>query len=416
MGYDATQDAPGTGAGDVPDHGAGGRRRKDVPQRRHRVLRVLGVVGLTLVTVVGLFGVYAYRTIDANFTRGDWEKDMAVPRIANRGPDGAIDILVMGQDTREGENAIDGEAGGGVSDTTILIHLSEDRKRAYGVSIPRDTLVDRPDCKDPETGEIIPGESDQMWNEAFAVGGPGCTLSQFEQLSGIRAEYSVVVDFAGFRDMVDAVGGVPICVPTYIHDPKARITLQPGTREVSGDEALDYVRIRSGYGEDGERVLDGSDTGRIKRQQVFIAALANKIVSAGTLANPIKVLNLLKAVTKSIEMTGADNLKDLAGLGYQFRSIGTDRIKFVTIPWGPAPEDPNRVRLLPEAEDVWQRLLADERLTKEQTEGGTSASRAPGGKGSGKGSGDGKGGGSGSEGSTSEDDRAAELLRYGICA
>ncbi|MGN0065447.1 MAG: LCP family protein [Nocardioides sp.] len=398
-----------------PEWSRRGRRakRRSTPRR---VGRVVGYAVLAFALVAALSGVYGYRQLSAKIKDPDY--DFVEPRPENTGPKGAIDILVMGQDTRAGDNKIDGEEGGGVSDTTILVHLSADRERAYGISIPRDTMVARPDCKDPDSGETIPGSDSIIWNDAFKAGGPACTIAQFEQLTGIRLEYTVVLDFAGFKEMVDAVDGVPICVPTYIHDPKTGITLEPGTREVAGDRALDYVRIRSGFDEYGERVLDGSDTGRIKRQQVFIAALAKKVVSAQTLSNPKKVYDLLNAFIESVELTGVDNLMDLAGLGYQFRGIGMDKIKFVTAPWQLDPADPNRVVLLPEAEDVWQRILDDQPLTKEQLADSTSASKAPGGTG--------KDGGKktgtqtpdpGTTTHTPETDPEVdpELLRYGIC-
>ena len=115
----------------------------------------------------------------------------------------------MGSDSRDGAgNNIDGLTGGGErSDTTILLHVSADRKRAYGISIPRDLLVDRPECKS-EDGDTIPGGTSAMWNEAFAVGGPACTMQQFEQVTGVRLDHFVKVDFEGFRGMVDAIGGV----------------------------------------------------------------------------------------------------------------------------------------------------------------------------------------------------------------
>ena len=108
-----------------------------------------------------------------------------------------------------------------LSDTTILFHLSADRESAYGISIPRDSLVDRPDCK-TEDGETIPGGSRQMWNAAFALGGPACTIQQFEQITGVRIDNYVVVDFSSFQDMVDAIDGVEVCIPEDIDDPDAR--------------------------------------------------------------------------------------------------------------------------------------------------------------------------------------------------
>ena len=111
-----------------------------------------------------------------------------------------MNILVMGSDSRDGAgNNIDGLTGGGErSDTTIMIHLSADRQSAYGISIPRDSLVDRPDCID-EDGDTIPGATGAMWNEAFSVGGAACTIRQFEQLTDIRINNYVVVDFRGFQ-------------------------------------------------------------------------------------------------------------------------------------------------------------------------------------------------------------------------
>ena len=200
----------------------------------------------------------------------------------------------MGSDTRAGEgNNIDNLTGlGQRSDTTILMHLSADRKRAYGISIPRDSLVTRPDCKDAD-GEIVPGGTDVMWNEAFNLAGPGCTISQFEQTTGVPVDHHVVLDFQGFQDMVDAVNGVQVCIPETVDDREHGIYLEAGTREISGKEALSYVRQRYAVG-------DGSDIGRLKRQQAFMSAMANKVVSAGTLANPVTLVKFLDAATKSL--------------------------------------------------------------------------------------------------------------------
>jgi len=172
-----------------------------------------------------------------------------------------LNVLVMGSDTREGAgNNIDGLTGGGErSDTTILLHLSADRKRAYGISIPRDLLVDRPECK-TESGTTIPGGTQVMWNEAFALGGPACTMQQFEQITGVRLDHFVKVDFEGFRGMVDAIGGVETCIPEDIDDPAHHIHIEAGTRKIKGKEALNYVRERYVVG-------NGSDVGRMKRQQ-----------------------------------------------------------------------------------------------------------------------------------------------------
>ena len=251
----------------------------------------------------------------------------------------------MGSDDRDAPgNNIDNLTGGGKrSDTTILLHLSADRKRAYGVSIPRDSLVDRPDCKDEDLN-TIPGASDVMWNEAFSVGGPACTVQQVEKLTGVRIDHFVVVDFAGFRGMVDAIGGVQVCIPEPIVDPAHGINLPAGTRKLKGIQALNYVRERYVVG-------DGSDIGRMKRQQAFIASMAHQVISANTLANPIRLVQFLEAATQSLTLDkGLDNLAKIADLGAQFKDIGLDKIQFITVPWQYAPEDPNRIRWLPGAD------------------------------------------------------------------
>ena len=361
--------------------GTDGSAHRRTPPRRRRTLRiVLAVVGV-LALIAGLTTLWAYRHLNGNLTKVDYDEVYVEPRPtdeATEGPQKPVDILVMGSDSREGDNDIDGLTGlGDRSDTTILLHLSGDRTRAYGVSIPRDTLVTRPDCKDPDTGEIIAGGTDQSWNAAFALGGPGCTISQFEQITGIRIDHSVVVDFSGFKDMVDAVGGVTVCIPEDIDDREHGIYLEAGTREIYGNEALSYVRVRQGNTTDGEKAIDGSDPGRIKRQQAFAASMVNKVVSAGTLANPAKLYRFLDAATKSLELGDIDSLWQLATIGAQFRDIGLDQIQFVTVPWE-YTEDFLKVRMLPEADDLWARLRADKPLTDEQTSDAISADEEPG--------------------------------------
>jgi LCP family protein required for cell wall assembly len=265
---------------------------------------------------------------------------------------------VMGSDSREGAgNNIDGLTGGGErSDTTIMIHLSADRQSAYGISIPRDSLVERPECYD-EDGETIPGASTAMWNEAFSVGGAACTIRQFEQLTDIRINNYVVVDFRGFQAMVDAIDGVEVCVPQDIDDREHGIVIKAGTREISGKEALAYVRVRHVEG------TDGSDLGRIQRQQAFVAAMVNKVVSGNVLARPDRLISFLNAATNSLT-TDIANIGRMARIGVEFKDIGLKRIQFITVPWQYAPSDPNRVEWLPEAEELWEKVRNDAPLGK----------------------------------------------------
>ena len=206
-------------------------KRRGRARRSHTVAKVLLATLLTLGMVSGLSVAFLYRHLNGNLNVVDVSGQLTdrPEKIHITAPKQPINILVMGSDSRDCDGCgIDKEAGGG-SDTTLLFHLSADRESAYGVSIPRDSLVDRPDCKS-EDGDTIPGGSNVMWNAAYSYGGPACTIQQFEQTTGIQIDNYVVVDFGSFKGMVDAVDGVEVCVPEDIDSSEYGITIQAGTR------------------------------------------------------------------------------------------------------------------------------------------------------------------------------------------
>ncbi|WP_372734591.1 LCP family protein [Nocardioides sp.] len=335
-----------------------GGKRKAPTRTSHTVAKVLLSSMMVLAMITGLGVTFLYRHLNGNLHVEDVSAQLGDNRpqpVEVEGPQDPLNILVMGSDTRDGEgNNIDGLTGDGErSDTTILIHLSADRQTAYGISIPRDTLVDRPECVNDD-GDTLSGGSSQMWNAAFAVGGPACTIKQFEALTNVRIDNYVKVDFAGFRNMVDAVDGVEVCVPEEIDDREHGILIKEGTRTIDGREALAYVRVRHGVG-------DGSDIGRIKRQQAFVAAMVNKVVSGNTLARPDRLIGFLNAATSSLT-TDIQNIAQIAKIGYQFKDVGLKRIQFVTVPFQYSTAYPGRVELLPEAEDLWEKVRNDSPL------------------------------------------------------
>ena len=232
-------------SGSLANRGVAGKRRL---RKRHTVARVIAATLVLLGIGTATSVVLAYNNWNGNLEHVDLAKQLGDDRPEKEeveGPKEPLNVLVLGSDTREGENNIDGLTGDGErSDTTIMLHLSADRSRAYGVSIPRDTLVDRPTCYE-EDGTEIPGAKDVIWNEAFSVGGPACTIRQFEQVTDIRIDNYIVIDFQGFKDMVNALDGVEVCIPEDIEDPEHGITLEAGTREIRDDEALSYVRVRA---------------------------------------------------------------------------------------------------------------------------------------------------------------------------
>jgi anionic cell wall polymer biosynthesis LytR-Cps2A-Psr (LCP) family protein len=174
--------------------------------------------------------------------------------------------------------------------------------------------------------------------------------------------------------MVDAIDGVPVCIPEDIVDPAHGINIPAGTREVEGREALNYVRARYTLG-------DGSDISRIKRQQAFIAAMANKVISAGTLARVDRLVGFLDAATNSLQVDpGLDNVIKIAKIGVGFQGIGLQNIQFVTVPieYDQRPEFRGRVSWLPQADNLWAKIAADESLTKRLTSDAISAAKPTG--------------------------------------
>jgi LCP family protein required for cell wall assembly len=339
----------------------GGGRRRGKGRKRHVVAKVVIATFVVLGMVTGLGVVYFYRHLNDNLTVLDISDQLEnrPDKKTSKLPKEPLNILVMGSDDRDEEgNNIDGLTGMGArSDTTLLFHLSADRENAYGVSIPRDTLVDRPDCTD-EDGDTLPGATGAMWNEAFSVGGPACTIQQFESVTGVFIDHFVVVDFAGFEDMVDAIDGVEVCIPEDIEDPAHGINIPAGTREIRGKEALNYVRARYTLG-------DGSDIGRVKRQQAFIAAMAKKVISNGVIARFDRLVPFLNAATDSLVVDkDMGNVFQIGKVGLSFKNIGLENIKFITVPFQYSTEQPGRVEFLPEADALWERVINDEPLSR----------------------------------------------------
>lgn len=333
------------------------RHRAPRPPRRRLAQRLFVTVSVVLALLSGT-AVFAYKQLEGNIVSMD-----IATQLGDR-PDvvikGAINVLVMGSDTREGKNG-EGIGGStpGLSDTTLLLHLSNNRQFAYGVSLPRDAMVEMPACR-RKNGNGTDDGGLRQFNAAYAIGGPACTVKTVEHLTGVRINHFIVVDFVGFKGMVEALDGVTMCVPEEVNDTVGHIQLPAGTYTMDGQQALDYVRVRHDLG------APTGDIGRMKRQQAFLSAMIEKVVSAGTLANPVRLYNFLNAATKSLTTDpGFANLKELGSLGNQLKGIGLDHVQFITVPWQAYQPDPNRVEWAPEAAQLWERIKNDRRLGQE---------------------------------------------------
>ncbi|MFJ5561300.1 LCP family protein [Streptomyces sp. NPDC093250] len=348
---------PGCGPAPRPGTGSSPSGRGRARRRRRRWAHGTGLtVAVVLVAAAGAAWA-VYMRLEGNITPDEaaaaelarFEKDRPTALVED-----ARNILLIGSDSRAGaENRRYGrDPGTERSDTVILLHLSAGRRGATAVSMPRDLMVDVPDCRRPDGSRSAPMFT--TFNSAFEVGGSACTVRTVEKLTNIRVDHHVVVDFDGFKDMVDAVDGVEVCLREPIDDKDAELKLPAGRVTLSGEQALGYVRARKTLG-------DGSDTGRMERQQRFLGALVSKVRGNDVLLNPVKLYPVLDAATSSL--TTDPELASLRGL-YELvrvlREIPTQDVQFLTVPRESYTEDVNRDQLaLPAAEELFERLRTD---------------------------------------------------------
>lgn len=327
-----------------------GRRR-----RRRRWLTLAGVVASVL--VVGLIAVYVRFT--GNIDRIDVSDMLGDDRPTASGDvtTGPLNILLIGSDVRQGEGNEDYGTGdwepGQHSDTNLLMHIAADRSSVTMVSIPRDSMVPAPvgcDARAPKGQWKV-----RQWNQNYNTGGPGCLIRTIEGNTDIFVNHFAVVDFGGFKDMVDALGGVPVCTPVRIDDPKAELVLSAGRHRLDGEQALGYVRTRYTLG-------DGSDLGRIKRQQAFMSSVAQEATRSSLLLRPDRLLRFLDAATRSLSTDPDFGLGQMRDVAESVRGIGVDKIQFVTVPTQPYPADANRVQWAPAAAALWAAIREDRDL------------------------------------------------------
>jgi LCP family protein required for cell wall assembly len=328
------------------------------PNRKRHWLR-WAALGTSLVVLAAAgAGWWFYRKLDANITTDTTAAAELETYEKERPTPGALDaqnILLLGTDTRSGEgNSKYGSDDNGSqrSDTTILLHITADRQSATAMSVPRDLMVTIPSCRKADGTRTR--ERFAQFNWAFQWGGTACAIRTIERFTGIRIDHHMVVDFSGFKDMVDAVHGVEVCLKEPIKDPAAHLDLPSGRQTLNGEEALGFVRARKSIG-------NGSDTERMDRQQQFLGALVKKVRSNGVLLNPTRLYPVLDAATKSITTDpGLDSLKDLYELTRSIRNVPTEKAQFLTVPRQPYSADPNRDELVePQAGQLFKRLRED---------------------------------------------------------
>ncbi|MEZ0065252.1 LCP family protein required for cell wall assembly [Streptacidiphilus sp. MAP12-20] len=331
-------------------------RDKAPGRRRRRVLLWISLgLGVLLVAAIGTAW-FGYTKLNGNIHTDTTTERLLGPNSSRpTQANSAENILLIGSDSRVGANAAYGSAVGARSDTTILLHLSRDRRRAVGVSIPRDAMVDVPACTLPDGRVTDPYLG--MFNSAFEQGGTACTIRTVEQMTDIRIDHFVVVDFTGFKKMVDAIGGVDVCLSQPVVDKDSQLNLPAGRQTLDGEQALGYVRVRYALG-------DGSDTQRMGRQQDFLSSLVQKVESSGVLFNPTRLYPLLDAATSSLTVDpGLNTLNKLYDLASSLSQTSAGQVEFLTAPREPYAYDNNRDQLKqPQANELFRQLRDDEQI------------------------------------------------------
>lgn len=343
--------------------------------RSHRVARAIGLVLTGALAFVAVGAGAVYLDLKSKITVSD-VSDLVVGGPTQEPPKDpsdpfagrALNILVMGTDYRDAENAaIAGEEEGMRSDTTFIVHVSGDRTRMEVVSIPRDSLVDLPACNLPDGSMSSPRRS-TMFNEAFQIGSGGvddmtyaaaCTITAVQDLTGVTITNHVVVKMTGVIGVVDAINGVTMCFPEPVKESRryGTLDLPAGEHTLTGHEAISFLRARHGTGMGLEM---GSDLTRIQRQQAFIDSAIRELLSQNIITNSPQLYGVIEAVLSSIsaDPTIADPTA-LAGLAFSLRNIKPSEVVFTQLPVVESPRDKNRVEWTSEADAIWQRLIDD---------------------------------------------------------
>ncbi|WP_406291069.1 LCP family protein [Streptomyces sp. NBC_00209] len=297
--------------------------------------------------------------------------------------DSPLNILLIGSDSR---NSAENVKLGGSKDTAgdkpradvqMLLHISADRKNSSLVSIPRDTILHIPECTDSETGQKYPATDSSPINESLQRGGPGCTLTTWEKLTGVYIDHWIMLDFAGVVAMADAIGGVEVCVKTGVWDKPTRLVrggsglkLPAGTNTVQGKQALQWLRTRHAF---------GNDQNRAKAQHMYMNSMLRTLKKQNLWSDAGRLMDLAETATNALQVSDEiRSVKKLYDLSMQLKSVPIDRITMTTMPTAEWSQDRNKlVPIEKSAETLWRLVREDVAFDKNGKEKKPSASSTP---------------------------------------
>ena len=316
-----------------------------------RSVRILTGISIAILTVSAV-STLAFTTVTASI-----EKIDAFAGLDKR-PEkksSAINYLLVGSDTREGLTRAEQKelrvgpvktAAGKRSDTMLLVHISKSRDKAVLVSIPRDSFALIPEHTNIQ-GKVIPAVHSKI-NSSFNWGGAPLLIKTIEQMTNLKIDHYVEINFVGFARMVDSLGGIEVCTKKDINDSKSHLNLPAGVHTLNGIEALKYVRTRE---------FDGmGDIGRMQRQQAFISSVIKKATSLGVLLNPITMTNFINSALDSVTTDDGLRSSDMIVLAKQLKSLSVSNVRTLTVPLKSLNYNANGVT----AAVLWDPVLAPE--------------------------------------------------------
>jgi len=329
----------------------------------HKVWVKVATISSVFIVAIVTFASFLYFDMSNTFSTNKFTLDF----IADRPPvdpdaGEAINILAMVYDTygNDGGKITNDDSGHANADSNVLIHISSDRTNVEMVSIPRDLLIDIPDC-DVEGGDVVYGREMSMFNSAFGyaylesgdlASGVNCAVKTVEEMTDIKIDYSGVLDFNGFYEMIEALGGVEICIPEDVGplENAGGLTLTAGVQRLDAWETTQYGRARLG-------IDDSSDITRMKRQQRVLGAMINEVLNQMKDINFTNLYDFFKNLLASLNTNMS--MEEVVGLAYSLKDINKENIRSFTAPIGSDPAYPNRLVLLSNADVMWEKIRKD---------------------------------------------------------
>jgi LCP family protein required for cell wall assembly len=282
--------------------------------RRHKALSVIFVIALVLLALIIGWLLWLNHKLE-DIDRFPFEPGGNRPAAVGD----AENILLIGVDDLDGKGGLFDDLASGTwtpgkfrSDAIMVLHISGDRKSAQLVSIPRDSFVD------------VPALGRTKINASFSDGGPSELAEVVESLGGMHIDHAAVIDFEHLADMTTAMGGVDVVVPESVTDPRNGYTWEKGPLHLEGDMAVWYVRQRYG--------MPRGDFDRIQRQQNVLRAMLEKLASTGTLANPVRITNLVTELAGFVAVDDGFTSSEMRSLAISSRGIRPANMRFVTVP------------------------------------------------------------------------------------